>query len=209
MCAFRCCASAVFALLAGLMLGACSSTNLVNLWVDEQASASPIDNILVVALARDAGLRRSWEDALSAEFQAQGLLARPSYHLFPASLPDSQQVAVVLGRDRHDAALVVHRLAVTPQAEPKGGYRDNAPAASDDYWRRGYTVAFTAANRPPEAQADKKKEARYQMDLARHDGRLIWTGTTVPVKATDAQKLRSEVAGQVVPELQRRKIIED
>lgn len=197
--------SVSLALVAAAMLGACSSTNFTDLWMDEQASSPTIDNILVVALDRNAEMRRFWEDALAAEFQAQGLLARQSYQLFPADLPDSQQVAVVLGRDNHDAALVAHRIDVVTSAEPRGGYRDTAPGASADYWRRGYTVALSYANQP--VSEKKEKEARFRVDLARANGQLVWTGTSTPIDPKDAEKLRTEIAGQVVPELQKRKII--
>lgn len=199
--------SASFALIAAAMFGACSSTNLTNLWMDQEGTSPVIDNVLVIALDRNPEMRRFWEDALSAEFQAQGLLARPSYQLFPADLPDSQQVAIVMGRDHHDAALVSHRISVTTNAVPDGGYRESAPAAHGNYWQRGYTVALTAAIQPVADSKDKEKEARFQLDFARSDGRLVWTGTTTPVDPTDADQLRTQVAGQVVPELQKRKII--
>jgi hypothetical protein len=56
-------------------------------------------------------------------------------------------------------------------------------------------------------QNDDDDDMRFVMDLARTDGRLIWTGTTIPIDPKDAEKLRDEVAGQIVPELQRKKII--
>jgi hypothetical protein len=198
-------AVALIALVLVAGMTACSSTNLTNLWMDQEATSPVVDNVLVIALDRNAEMRRFWEDALSAEFQAQGILARPSYQLFPASLPDSQQVATVMTRDNHDAALVTHRLTVITKAEPEGGYRENAPAAHANYWRRGYTVAYTDANQF--VAKSREGEARYQLDLARSDGRLVWTGTTTPIDPTNAEKLRIEVAGQVVPELQKRKII--
>ncbi len=186
-------------------LGACSKTSMTNMWMSEPTSPA-ISNIFVIALDRNPEMRRFWEDALSAEFQAQGMLARPSYQLFPADLPDSQQVAVVLTRDRHDAALVTQRINVVTNAAPSGGYRENPPAAYKDYWRRGYMVALTAANQP--VTSDKKDdEARFQLDLARANGTLVWTGQTTPLKVTDADKLRAEVAGQVVPELQRKHVV--
>jgi hypothetical protein len=197
--------SASFALVVAAMFGACSSTNLTNLWMDQEGASPVIDNVLVIALDRNPEMRRFWEDALSAEFQAQGLVARPSYQLFPADLPDSQQVAIVMERDKHDAALVSHRLSVTTSAEPEGGYRESSPAAHGNYWRRGYTVAVTDATQPVTDNKDKK--ARFQLDLARADGRLVWTGTTTEVDPTNADQLRTQVAGQVVPELQKRKFI--
>jgi len=196
---------ASFALVVAAMLGACSSTNLTNMWMDKGATSPVVDNILVISLDRNPEMRRLWEDALSAEFQAQGLVARPSYQLFPADLPDSQQVAVVMTRDNHDAALVTHPLAVVTNAEPDGGYHDTAPAAHGNYWRRGYMVAWSAATQPP--SDSKKGDLRFQLDLARANGQLLWTGQSKAVDPADADKLRTEVAGQVVPELQKRKII--
>jgi hypothetical protein len=190
-------------------LGACSSTNMTNLWMDEEGIAPPVDDILIIALDRNPEMRRTWKDALSAEFQAQGLVARPSYQLFPADLPDSQQVAVVIRRDNHDAALVAHRISVITNAEPDGGYRDTAPGSHADYWRRGYSVAQSAATQPINygKEKDNDEKVRYQLDLARANGRLLWTGQTVAIDPKDAEKLRVEVAGQVVPELQKRKIV--
>ncbi len=196
----------VFAALVVALFAACSSTNLTNLWISPQATPPVVDNVLVIALDRNPEMRRFWEDALTAEFAQQGLVARQSYQLFPADLPDSQQVAVVMSRDKHDAALVAFRLNVITNAAPDGGYRDNPPAANTNYWRRGYTVALTAATQPL-THEEKPKEARFQLDLARANGALIWTGQTKPVDPKDAEKLRTEVAGQVVPELQKKKII--
>jgi hypothetical protein len=193
------------ALITATMLGACSHTDLVELWRDADASATPMDNILVIALDRNAEMRRFWEDALCAEFQAHGLLARPSYQLFPASLPDSQQVGVVMRRDKHDGALVTHRLSVVTDAGLEGGYRENAPAGRTDYWRSAYNTHYVAANLP--VTESKDKEASYRIDLARADGRLMWTGTTKAIDPKSAEKLRTEVAGQVVPELERRGVI--
>ena len=200
--------NAALILLAATVFAGCSSTNMTNLWMDETAVTPMVDNVLVIALTRNQEARRFWEDTIAAEFNAQGLLARQSYQLFPADLPDSQQVAVVMERDKHDAAIVAHRLKIAASSERGGGYRENAPAAHLNYWRRGYNVAYSAAVLPKSMQpADNDEDMRFVMDLARTDGRLIWTGTTIPIDPMDAEKLRNEVAGQVVPELQKRKII--
>ena len=200
---------AALILVAASFFAGCGGTNMTNLWMDESAVTPMIDNVLVIALTRNQEARRYWEDMIAAEFNAQGLLARQSYQLFPADLPDSQQVAVVMERDKHDAAIVTHRLKVAANAERGGGYRENAPAAHLNYWRRGYTVAYTEATLPKSMQRneDDDDDMRFVLDVARTDGRLVWTGTTIPIDAKDGEKLRTEVAGQIVPELQRKKII--
>src|SRR4026209_2451210 len=104
--------NALLVLVAAAIFAGCSSTNMTNLWMDESAITPMGDNVLVIALTRNQEARRFWEDTIAAEFNAQGLLARQSYQLFPADLPDSQQVAVVMERDKHDAAIVAHRLKI-------------------------------------------------------------------------------------------------
>jgi len=204
--AYRFLKNVALILVAAAMFAGCSSTNMTNLWMDETAVTPMVDNVLVIALDRNPEARRFWEDAIAAEFNAQGLLARQSYQLFPADLPDSQQVAVVMDRDKHDAAMVAHRLDIVANEERGGGYRETAPAAHLNYWQRGYNVAYSAAVLPQSTEK-KDDDTRFVMDLARTDGRLIWTGTTTAIDPKDPDKLRTEVAGQVVPELQKRKII--
>jgi hypothetical protein len=185
---------------------ACSKTNLTNLWKDPQAPMPPMDNVLVVSLERDPELRRLWEDALAAEFQAHGIHARPSNQLWP-SLPDSSQIPVVMRRDGNDGAVITHRLAVTQTGDYGGGYDKTTPATGNDYWRSWYHTYYTMANRY--GVVHEEKEARFQIDLVGMvgGGRLVWMGSTTPIDPRDAEKIRAEVAGQVVPELKRQGLL--
>jgi hypothetical protein len=197
----------VFALATvAVALAGCSKTNLTNLWMVPDAPPAPLQNLLVINLERDAELNRMWEDAIVAEFQAAGVQARPAYALFPAQLPDSQQIAVVAKRDGYDGVVVTRRLPVT-QRGADGGYRDTAPAGRDDYWRGWYHTHYLAAST---AQPPKKGEdARFQVDVVGTTGRgnLVWTGSTTPIDPYEIEKVRAEVCGQMVDELTRQKVI--
>ncbi len=193
-------------LIAAAFVAGCSKTSLTNLWKDPEASTSPMDNVLVVALERDPDLRRLWEDALAAEFQAHGVHARPSHQLWP-SLPDSTQVPVVMRRDGNDGAVITHRLALTQTGDYGGGYEKSTAMTGNDYWRSWYHTYYMSANEY--ASEPKEDEARYQIDLVgmTGGGKLVWTGSTTPIDPRDAEKVRAEVAGQLVPELKRQGLI--
>lgn len=198
----------LFIVLAAFVLGGCSKTNLTNLYKDPGYPTAPLDNFIVVAVERNEDLRRMWEQAIAAEFQARGVLATPSYQLFPTSLPDSQQVLVVIRRDGMNGAVVSHRLAVTQTGEFGGGYDKQTAMARQDYWSgwyHSYYQTVMLGSPPPE----KEKKGRYQLDVwsARDGGKFVWMGSTVEIDPTSVDKLREEVAGQLVPELQRREII--
>lgn len=191
---------------AAMSLVGCYHTSLTNLWKDPDIPASPMDNLLVVSLERDPDLRRLWEDALSAEFQAQGVHARPSYQLWP-SLPDSQQVPIVMKRDGNDGAVVTHRLPLTQSENFDSSYRKTTAATGNNYWRNWYFTHYqTAMQSVPDP---KEKEARYQIDMVglAGGGKLVWMGSTTAIDPRNAEKVREEVAGQLVPELMHQGII--
>jgi len=193
-----CLALVVVAWLAG-----CAKTNLTNLWRNPEAPA-PLGNFLVVSLERDPVLERQWEDAITAEFQANGALARPAYSLFPASLPDSQQLAVVMHRDNYDGVVVTHRLLPTQTGASNSDYAKTGPSGVNDYWRSWYHTHYMAATQfvPP-----KEGDARFQIDVVGSGGRLAWTGSTTPINPKDEEKVRVDVCGQLVSELARQGII--
>jgi hypothetical protein len=186
-------------------LSGCAKTSLTNLW-KIQDSAMPLQSILVVSLERDEDLRRSWEDALSAEFQANGVNARPAYSLFPTALPDSQQVVSVSRRDGYDGVIVTHRIPVTQTGEFDSDYAETAPGGHNDYWRGWYHTHFTKASLS--APFDEGK-ARFQVDLANTlgAGTLLWTGSTTEIDPRDEKKVSKEVCGELVTELTRQGLV--
>jgi len=191
------------ALVVVVWLAGCAKTNLTNLWRNPEAPA-PLGNFLVVSLERDPVMERQWEDAVTAEFQANGTLARPAYSLFPASLPDSQQLAVVMHRDNYDGVVVTHRLSTTQTGASNSDYAKTGPSGADDYWRTWYHTHYMAAT---QYVAPKEGDARFQIDVVGSGGRLAWTGSTTPIDPKDEEKVRVDVCGQLVSELARQGII--
>jgi hypothetical protein len=205
MSAYRSLPSVVVAVIV-VSLAGCSKTNLTQLWKNPEAPPTPLGNVLVVALDREADLRRLWESSIAAEFQAQGVPARPSYQLFPASLPDSQQVVVVANRDGYDGVVVTHRLSLTATGSFDSDYAKTAPAGSASYWRGWYHTHYLSATQDPPS---KVEEARFQIDVvgATGAGTLAWTGSTTPVDPANEEKVRIEVCGELVSELVRQGIV--
>jgi hypothetical protein len=190
--------------LTAVVLSGCAKTNLTNLWRNPEGAS--LQSILVVSLEKDPDLRHMWEDAITAEFQANGVSARPGYALFPSSLPDSQQVLTVTKRDGYDGVVVTHRLSTTQTGRFDSDYSKAAPGESDNYWRSWYHTHYTQAlTQAPIGD----EEGRYQIDVANAAGRgtLVWTGSTTPIKATDEEKLQAEVCGQLVSELTRQGLV--
>jgi hypothetical protein len=195
----------VFLFAAVAALSSCAKTNMTNLWRSEDKPA-PLNNILVVALERDPELRQMWEDAIVAEFQANGVMARPEYTMFPTSLPDSQQVVVVARRDKYDGVVVTHQLPGAYRENMDNDYSKRAPSGAGQYWAGWYHTHYVQRANAPIVNKDDEKEQRFQVDLANTagGGTLLWTGTSPPLKAHDQKKLAKDVCYEIVAEYLRR-----
>jgi hypothetical protein len=196
----------LFVLAAVIAAVSCGpKTHMTNLWRSEDKPA-PLNNVLVVSLEKDDELRRMWEDAMVAEFQAQGVMARPEYTMFPTSMPDSQQVVVVARRDNCDGVVVAQQLPGAYHENMDNDYSKRAPSGAGQYWRGWYHTHWVQANNNPIVKKDDEKEERYQIDLANATGggTMLWTGTTPPLKPHDQEKLGRDVCNELVTEFLRR-----
>lgn len=190
---------------AAIAAASCAKTNLTNLWRSEDKPAA-LNNILVVSLERDEDLREMWENAIVQEFQANGVMARPAFTMFPTALPDSQQVVVVAHRDKYDGVVVTHRAPGSFTGKMDNDYAERAPSGAGEYWRGWYHTHFAQASTAPPTSKDDKTDTRYQIDLANTagGGTLLWTGSTTAIDPHNAEKVSKEVCGELVSELMRR-----
>ena len=70
----------IFALAAFLLAG-CSQTKVTSVWVDPEYQGEGIDNVFVVGVSKDGGLRRIFEDEFITLFKQRGLNATSSYRV--------------------------------------------------------------------------------------------------------------------------------
>ena len=74
-----------FGALAGtaLLLQGCAATQVTSVWVDPEYRGDTIDNIFVVGVSKDGGLRRIFEDEFVVHFMDRGINATASYRILP------------------------------------------------------------------------------------------------------------------------------
>ncbi|HEY4099503.1 MAG TPA: hypothetical protein VGM20_01345 [Gemmatimonadales bacterium] len=108
--------------LAGIVLAACTSTSLVNMWRDPNAPAQPLNNVLVVTLRKDATSRRLWEDGFVKSLRDHGISATPSYALFPGEAPDTASLMQAVHQRGFDAVLMAHELPSSTETHYVPGY---------------------------------------------------------------------------------------
>ena len=173
----------LWALTAVLLLSACSSTRLLNVWQENPPPAQPLSHILVVGVSGQEGVRRSFEDIFSAQLIKQGIAAEPMYRLYSGASGNGSGMAAgavpedelkrIIQRTGADGVLVTRlirteqRLQVTPGAPmPMGfyGFYDYAWSYYSPPMVDTYTVALLETN-----------------VWSARDGNLLWSGTTETV----------------------------
>lgn len=198
------------ALTAALILGTasgCSSSKLVNLWKDPERPRRPLANVLVVTLKRAPVARRLWEDTFKGALDDAGVRATPSYELFPAALPDTQQVADAVRKRGYDGVIVVHRLPSETHVQYVPGYATARPVHMGGRWPGVYHTYYVEVHRP--GYREVQKVVRYQVDVWNTDegGRLVWAGTTETLNPGKRGQVRREITKLIVPELAHKGVI--
>ena len=69
--------------LTTFLLAGCAETKVTSVWVDPEYQGKGIDNIFVVGVSKDGGLRRIFEDEFVNLFKGKGVKAMASYRVLP------------------------------------------------------------------------------------------------------------------------------
>ncbi|MCX7893174.1 MAG: hypothetical protein N2544_12500 [Burkholderiales bacterium] len=161
--------------LAVLALAGCATTSLVASWTDESWQGGKREKLLVVGVARDATLRRVYEDEFVRRAAAAGVQAVQSYRFIPEDGPvPEERLRQAVAESGADGVLTSALLAVTQQTTVSPGFA--APPVGFGYYgfyRWGWGSAVVA----PTVQT----YFVFFIDTRLHDAKsnaLIWAGTT-------------------------------
>ncbi|MCZ7565802.1 MAG: hypothetical protein M5U08_20080 [Burkholderiales bacterium] len=184
--------AAVSVLAAALLAGCAPSTRLTNAWVDPEYAGPPFRKVLVLAISRESGQRRTFEDEFAAKLRAAGVEAVPGYRLLPEDGEVAREkLAETVRRAGADGAIVTRVLSVDRRTAYSPGYVTVVPSIG---YRRdffGFYGSAWAVTVPP--QAYRYDVVVVETNLWRTaDGTLVWSGTT---QTTDPGELRREIAG--------------
>lgn len=185
-----------------------SNTDLANVWVDPQYRPSPMSSMLVVALRKDPGRRRVWEDAFVQELQARGVRAVPSYQFYPGNPPEPDSLRAMLQRERFDGVLVARRgtsstesrwVPGTAQMMPSGGY-------IDPYGR--YSIFYQEVGSPGYVEAENMVQGETTVwDLRGGQGRTVWSAGTETKDPSSPAEFAREVSRAVMPAMAKAGIV--
>ena len=180
---------------ATLTMG-CATTEMTNTWTDPSAKGAAMSKIAVVALSKDAGLRRMAEDAMAS--QLTGAQATPSYQVLgDTDLKDREAVKMKLKAAGFNGVLVTRLAGINEQVTAVGPY---------DTFDGYYDWAGGAVYAPGYLETDTVVRVisnLYSLD----DNKLVWSGTSKTFDPSSASQFMTDVSKAVAKSLQKDRIV--
>ncbi len=183
-----------------LTLGACSSTELTSVWVDE-SNTRALSSILVVGISESPEKQKLYEDTFVTLFQKKGIDAKAGYTEF--RYDDAQTTDSILAQLQTvnaEALLVTHALGVNNESVYHPPRMESVPHTYYDSFSGYYRTVYRYVHVP--GYTSNHVVVRLETNL--YDSatqELLWSAQSKSVDPASLEKLISELANEVTSEL--------
>jgi hypothetical protein len=122
-----------------LLLPACSSSKLTASWVDPEFRRSEVQSIMVLGVAGEDLLRRTFEDEMVAQLRQYGLKAVPSYRSISSKeIPEKEDMEKWIGGQDVDGVMVSRLIGTRQETVVQPGYTTYPGGYGGPYWGRSW-----------------------------------------------------------------------
>ena len=183
------------------LIESCSSSSLVDIWNDPSYHESPLKKILIISIRKNPVQRRIWEDAFVAEFSKQGVTAISSYTLFPAAVPDTNQVVETVQKNGFDGILVSSHLTAGTETHFVESYVTSEAKSRYNPFNNTYSVYYHDIEHPAYTDSLIVKRRAIDFWVTKNGGRMIWGATSDTPELNSVEDVQNDVATLVIAEL--------
>ncbi|MBE0595985.1 MAG: hypothetical protein IH614_01800 [Desulfuromonadales bacterium] len=199
------------ALLALVLLAACSTTEIVGSWKDPQFGQA-VGSMLVIARVEDESLRRMFEDRFATALQDQGVNAVASYRVFPTVAELDREEVEQKARKLHLQGVLISRLLGVEKVEiQQPAYSAYGHPYGDpfgrwpDYYRSwhsyyGYGYGY------PYAPTWTREATLLRLETNLYDpvgDRLVWSARSETTTFVSVEEKIEEVVRELIRQLER------
>jgi hypothetical protein len=158
-----------------LAVSGCASTRVVHQWTSPDAASLSFKKFLVIAISKQPGIRRSFEDEFVAKLKAMGIDAVPSYGFITEDGPvEEPRLREAVEKAGADATLVTRLVRVERKYSADYGYA--YPPLLGFGFYRGYAAAWVGYYEPATVYPyDVFISETNLYDTAKNQ--LVWSGT--------------------------------
>lgn len=175
-----------------LVAGGCATFSVSNQWKDPEWAGPPLDNIVVVGIARADTTRRIFEDTFVRELKTAGLKAEPSYTQIPPG-DASVKLGDLVKASGANAVIVTRVERVERKVDVNPGYVGVS--------RRGFYGWYGGAwaSSPTVTEYDVVSLETSVWDPK--NDKLVWSATTRRVASQDIPKVTTQLAQTLIPRM--------
>jgi len=186
--------------LLALSLGACSTTELTSVWVDQENTRA-LRNILVVGISDNPEKQRLYEDTFVTLLQKQGIDAKAGYIEFRSNdVETTESVLAQLQTVNTEALLVTHALGVDNESVYHPPRMESVPHTYYDSFGGYYRTVYRYVHVP--GYTSNHVVVRLETNLYDSGTQaLLWSAQSKSVDPASLEKLISELAREVTSEL--------
>ena len=195
----------LFSVMVGcLTLAACASTKLVNQWSNPAYTAPSFKKVMVIGVARQSSIRRSFEDEFVNQLKAAGVDTVPGYQYIQEEGQVGEErlrqaVAQARGRRRD------HHAACEEGGE-NAGHAGFLPAPAGSGFYGWYSAGWVGYYEPPRVyQYDVYTSETSLYDTVKNQ--VVWTGTAETTAPGDIDKEIKNYAEIMISALREKKLI--
>jgi len=158
-----------------LAASGCATTRVVHQWTSPDAASVSFKKFLVIAISKQPGIRRSFEDEFVAKLKAMGLDAVPSYGFITEDGPvEEPRLREAVEKASADATLITRLVRVERKYAADYGYY-YPPLVGFGFYR-GYAAAWAGYYEPAAVYPyDVFISETSLYDTAKTQ--LVWSGT--------------------------------
>lgn len=184
---------------------ACSSSGLHRQWVDPEYKGGPFNKVLVIALSKDKGTRKSFEEAFAKQFKANGVKSASGLALIPQETEKSEEAVLAAARKIGAQAIFLTFLI-------QAGERDVSSPARGGGWGwpgnfgAAYPGAYMRAYDPGHYQAQKflaLQSSLYELKT----GKRIWSTQSEIIDPKNIKQVVGTLAPMVMADLKKKGLI--
>lgn len=190
---------AALALALGLV-GACGGpeTSVTQTW--KATWAPPMKTVLVFGARMDEANRRALEDSFVAGLRSHGVVAKPSYEVFPGQPPEREKAREIVKAAGFEGLLVaslrnVREKTTYVPGSYHGGFWSSYYGPGWGYWDPGYVLT------------DKFVDWEMTLWDARAEDRLAWTATLETNNPSAGGEFVKSVTGTTLGLLEKQGLI--
>jgi hypothetical protein len=190
-------------LIVCLVLAACASTKLVNQWSNPAYTALSIKKVMVIGVARQSSIRRSFEDEFVNQ-KAVGVDAVPGYqYIQEEGQVGEERLRQAVAQAKTDAVIITRLVKREEKTQVTPGFYQ-PPAGLGFYgW---YSAGWVGYYEPPRVyQYDVYTSETSLYDTVKNQ--VVWTGTAETTAPGDIDKEIKNYAEIMISALKEKKLI--